>query len=552
MPIRLLSAFAFLALLGYAPGDPAPAAPPEPQAPPAVTVVKPQRKTTRGALELPATIEAAEQVDLRSRIAGVVKEVRVDIGDRVKKGQVLAVLSAPEMEADLLRKKARVRVAQAEVEQVRQAMLVAEASIVLAEAEFDRALATIKGARASHDRQQLETRRLEVLAALNEVEKQLLEEARMQLAVARVTLVDAEATLRMREVARDQAVALRARHLADLKSAEARVEVTRADVQQVEALLQQTQIRAPFDGVVIRRNVAVGDYVAADDKAGPLFTIANFDTVRVAVPVAEADTARVQKDGPATLRVDALPGLGFKAKVTRIAAALDPATRTLRVELDLPNAEGKLRPGMYGVVTFPGEQREVWTLAAADVVTQGEQSFYYRVEGGKAIRTPVQIGRRFDEFVEVLKKQTRPGAWEDFTGEEQIIQSNLGLLASGQEVRVGAAGPGPREADLPALARAQVEVSRKAYEAARKSLDQTRRAEEVYTWSVRWLNAQRDVSNKKDERLAALEAHLQRMKDLEKRVEALHKGGRTSPLDPLAAEAYRVEAELWLAQEKAR
>src|SRR5262249_34323535 len=156
--------------------------------------------------------------------------------------------------------------------------------------------------------------------------------------------------------------------------------------------------------------------VAVGDKAGPLFTVANFDTVRVAAQVAEADAALVQKDAPATIRVRALQGQEFKAKVTRIAAVLDPKTRTLRVGLALPNAEGKFRPGMYAVVACPAERREVWTLAVADVVTQGEQSFCFRVEGGKAIRTPVQVGRRFDGVVEVLKKQVGPGQpWEDFT-----------------------------------------------------------------------------------------------------------------------------------------
>src|SRR4029077_14392064 len=115
--------------------------------------------------------------------------------------------------------------------------------------------------------------------------------------------------------------------------------------------------------------------------------------------------------------------------------ALHPQNRTLRTEIDLPNAHGKLLPGMYVTATIIAEHKHVWALPAAAIVTQGEQNFCYRVENGKAVRTPIQVGLRGSELVEVVKKQTKPGnpsepgRWENFTGEEEIVQQNAESLS---------------------------------------------------------------------------------------------------------------------------
>jgi hypothetical protein len=123
------------------------------------------------------------------------------------------------------------------------------------------------------------------------------------------------------------------------------------------------------------------------------------------------------------------------------------------------------------------------------------------------------------------------------------------------------AAPPEAQPDQPqALAKARVEAARKTYEAAVQGLQQTRRVgnvlmqlgrpADVYDWSVRWLNAERDLGGKKDDQLAALAGHLQRMKELEKRVAKLSEV--VPSLDVSAAEYYRVEAEFWLAREKAK
>src|SRR5262249_40764869 len=108
--------------------------------------------------------------------------------------------------------------------------------------------------------------------------------------------------------------------------------------------------------------------------------------------------------------------------------------------------DGKLLPGMFVNATIIAEHKNVWALPASAVVTKGEQTFCYRVEDGKAVRTHIQVGLRGNEpdneLVEVVKKQTtRPkageeGQWEDFTGSEKFIQSNASALSDGQAVSV--------------------------------------------------------------------------------------------------------------------
>ena len=126
----------------------------------------------------------------------------------------------------------------------------------------------------------------------------------------------------------------------------------------------------------------------------------------------------------ATIRVQALKGLEFTGQVTRSAWALDAKSksRTLKTEIDLPNADGKLRPGMYvSNVTITVEHKNVFTLPLSAIVTQGEQTFCYRMEGGKTVKMPVQLGLRDGQAVEVMKKKIG-SEWEDWTGTEEIVR----------------------------------------------------------------------------------------------------------------------------------
>jgi hypothetical protein len=189
---------------------------------------------------------------------------------------------------------------------------------------------------------------------------------------------------------------------------------------------------------------------AAAGKGEPLFIVTQTNPVRIFIDVPETDAGFVKDGDTARIRIQALQGRELTGKVTRNAWALDysPArvARTLRTEIDLDNPDGSLRPGMYVNVTLTLVRDNVLTLPAAALVTHEGQPVCYRVEGGKAVRTPVWVGLSGGGLVEVLKKQvgSAPGkeaAWEDFTGAEVIAISKSAELTDGQAVVAADAKP---------------------------------------------------------------------------------------------------------------
>ena len=305
-------------------------------------------------LSQPATVEAYQQVQVYSRIAGTVKEVMVDIGDRVKRGQLLVVLEAPELELELKQKMALVQQARAGLNQAKSSVQAEQASSAVAMALVLEAEAGVNGARATHDFQTQKVRRLKGLLDAKAIDQSIFDEARKKLDNAQAAWAAREAKWKAAKAAVEESSAKIARAQAEVQVAEARVAVAEVDLQRTQALLQSAQISAPFDGVVTRRSVDVGAFSRAAEQgnAGPLLTVARTDRVRVVVQVPQANIAQITKGTPATVRCNALAGKQFEGIVSRLAQSFDPETRTLRAEIGLLNPDGRLLPGMFGTVVF--------------------------------------------------------------------------------------------------------------------------------------------------------------------------------------------------------
>jgi HlyD family secretion protein len=379
------------------------AAKPSPSETPAVKIVHPEKKDVRRLIERPGyNIEAYERTPLYAKIAGYVRKWNSDIGDSVRKDDVLAEVYIPEMEVELKQKEASVRQALSEIKQAASAVLRGQAELKHAESQYQRL------ARAGRN---------------GILDKEQVDETRFTFEAAQAALAKAEA---------------------DVDVAKARLEVAKADRDHVQTLLQYTKVRAPFDGVVTRRSVNTGDFVqpAAASKGESLFVVEKIKPVRVFINVPELEAVWVRDGDVALIRVQSLQGQQFKGTVTRASKSLHPQNRTLRTEIDLPNDDGKLLPGMFVDATIIAEHKNVWALPATAVLTQGEQSVCYCVENGKALRTPVQVGLRSSELVEVIKKRLKPAKpgeevpWEDFSGSEEIVQTDPGSLSEGQPVNV--------------------------------------------------------------------------------------------------------------------
>ena len=415
----------------------------KPAAPGAVTVsvTHPKKETLVRVVEQPGSIQAYEETQLFARVPGYVSKVKKDIGDAVRgpkydaagrelePGEVVAEIDVPELVEEVKQKKALTRQAEAEVEQARKALLAAEANIATAEA-------AVTEAKALYTRWESEAKRIAKLVASGTVDVQTGDETQHQFKAAAARVQSHEAVVRKAKADRDKAQA-------DVQAAEARVDVTKAEAGRLLALLAYATIRAPYDGVVTRRNVNTGDFVQPGKSVG-LFTISRLDPVRIVVAVPEADAELVQQQkSEVHLKIAALGNKSLTGTVTRTSWALEPGARTLRAEIDFPNKAGVLRPGMYVYARISSKLPPTWAVPSTALAKKGDKMVLFLIEsddgGKKVVGASVLVGRSDAQFTEILKVQ-KDGAeipaddWPNL----QVAARAAGL-ADGQAVMLEAA-----------------------------------------------------------------------------------------------------------------
>jgi HlyD family secretion protein len=444
-PILPALALALLIATTSGCGRSSPAAPQSEVAvvPEVLKVIRPERQNVRRIIEEPGQIEAYEHTPIYAHIPGYVSEVCVDMDARVSKGDVLARLWVPEMADDVREKEARVAKARAGLEQAQQAFHAAEAHCRTAETLVAQAIAERKRARADCERWQSEYQRIEELVRDKSIDVRLRDERLNQFKAAEAACDEVEAKIRSAEAARDESVALRLKAEADVKAARTHMHVAEAEAQRAKTMLDYTEVKAPFTGVVTRRNVHTGHLLrpGPSGQGEPLFLVVRRDRVRIFVEVPEAEAPFVRQGVPLRLRIQALNDREFEATVTRTSWALDPASRTLRAEMEVPNATDELRPGMYAYAIITAEHPNAFTLPAEALIRQEDTNFCYQVIEGKAVQTLVRPGMRVGSRREVLKKRLAgpDDGWQDFTGAEQVLLGNVAALANGEDVSIAAA-----------------------------------------------------------------------------------------------------------------
>jgi len=193
----------------------------------------------------------------------------------------------------------------------------------------------------------------------------------------------------------------------ELDRAKGRHEVARANLERTQSLLAFGRITAPFAGIVTQRFVDVGAFIPAATsgstaQSAAVLTLMDFSTVRVQVAVPEAEAPRVKRGQPARVTSDSLPDRRFTGTITRFAYALDERSRTMMVEIELPNPKLELRPGMYVSVQLALQRHEdVLLIPAAALVMEKANAFVYTVNGNVARKHPVKTGFNDGRMVEV-------------------------------------------------------------------------------------------------------------------------------------------------------
>jgi RND family efflux transporter MFP subunit len=329
---------------------------------PRVEVVHPRRLTVAQRLQTNATLAAFEEADLFAKVSGYLSEVRVDIGDHVKAGQVLAVIDIPEMEQELAEDQAQLASKQSSLETARR------------EAEHQKANVTL---------QDVTLKRQEVLFNQHWISAQILDEMRAKAAIAKADLGVAEANSAL---------------------AANQIDLAAATVERIKTLIAYSQIVAPFDGVVARRLVNRGDLVQAPTATHttPLFTMQRIDTIRVFCDVPENDVPHLHIGDPAVVKPSGFDGKPFIGKVTRFSLRLDPETRNMRTEIDLSNPNERLYPGMYAAVSLKMNRRpDALTVPAAAVGSDGDGNFVETITNNRIARLAIKTGLTDNGRIEV-------------------------------------------------------------------------------------------------------------------------------------------------------
>jgi RND family efflux transporter MFP subunit len=344
-----------------------------------VSVVKAQAVDAGHVLTLPAGLVANQQTLVYARASGYVNRWLVDIGDRVKKGQLLVQLDTPELDKQLAQ----------------------------ARATLSQTVAALAQAQANRDLARITARREAALFARLLISAQENDQAQTQAAVWE----------------------------ANVNAAKANVSAQRANVGQLEQLVSFGKVYAPYDGTITRRLIDVGTLVnaGAGTSAAALFEIAATDPMQSYVDVPQVFAPSIRVGAEAKVAVRNFRGRVFTGKVTRTAGALDAASRTLRTEVDLPNPKGELLAGMFVDVSLDvAVTHQVVRVPSSAIIADSRGVHVAVVDGsGKVHLVAVTTGLDNGTTIDVVA---------GLSGGEQVIAAPPGGVADGLQVQAVTAG----------------------------------------------------------------------------------------------------------------
>jgi RND family efflux transporter MFP subunit len=355
---------------------------------PVVTLTRPKMGEPTSELLLPGNVQPLYTANLFARVDGYLERRNVDIGSKVKLGQVLAVISSPEIDQQLLQ---------------------ARATLAQSEATLQQTKAALQQAKANAELSRLTKERDLPLGEQHAISQQIVDAA-VQDHDARVANVAAAE--------------------ANITAAEANITANRANV----ARLLQTQnferIVAPFDGVITGRNVERGDLVATGNASSkPLFSIAQSGLLRIQIDVPQSEAVNIQDGQKTAVDVKERLGRSYTGTVTRSAGSLDSAARTMLTEVQVDNRDGSLLPGMYATVKFTlPQQRSSLIIPTSALVIDHAGMHVVTVSGDHTIHfNRVVAGKDMGTTIEILS---------GLQSNESIVTSPNDLLNEGDHVEV--------------------------------------------------------------------------------------------------------------------
>jgi RND family efflux transporter MFP subunit len=332
---------------------------------PVVPVIKVARADIRNDIKLTAEFEPYQEIDVMAKIAGYVSAIRVDIGDRVAEGAALATLEVPEMKNDLARADATIEAAEADVAAARDELRRAESARDFAHLSFGR------------------------ITQVASREKGLVPQQQLDELQSRDLMADAQVA-----AAKSQLAA------AQQKSAVARAEQAR-----VKTMLEYTSITAPFAGVVTKRYANKGAMIqagtASQSQAMPVVRLAQDNVLRLVLPVPESAVSHIRPGSTVDVMVPSLHRT-FPGRVARTSQTLQMSTRTMDTQVDVPNPNFTLVPGMYAEVNLRlDESGNALVIPLDSVDAPGATAHVFVVQNGRLHSTAVSTGLENAQRIEI-------------------------------------------------------------------------------------------------------------------------------------------------------
>jgi membrane fusion protein, multidrug efflux system len=316
------------------------------QEPLPVETVRVQQRPSKQTLILPGETRGWYSSTIYARVTGYVAQWLVDIGDPVKKDQIMAKIDTPDLDAQLDAAQAQLTASEAEAK-------VKESDADFAKTTYVRWQTSPKGAVSEQEREDKKAHYESSVAQLN--------------------------------------------------AALARVNLDRANVDRLRYLTQFKEVSAPYDGVITERRIDIGDLVTAGStNTTPLFGIAQFDRIRVFANIPQSARVDLSVGQMAHIRAAELPGRVFEGAITRTSESEDPRARTLRVEIDLPNDDRALVPGVYVQVAFDLPSKPSIQVPAGALIFRGGGPQVAVIAEDETVKfRDVRIARDDGKFVEI-------------------------------------------------------------------------------------------------------------------------------------------------------
>jgi HlyD family secretion protein len=434
--------------------------------PPTLQWMYPQFKKISRIVGQPSFVVSYERTSIYPKVNAFIERWNVDIGDKVQKGDVLADLFVPELREDWQTKKATVKLDKERVDLALKRVKVAQADVEAAEAFVLQATRLLAAYKAEVDRWDSEVKRLAREVKKDVVAPQILLESQNQLKsdtakwdAQKATVKKAQADLLSKRATLEEAIV-------DVGVARARLAVAESEEKRLQAWVGYLKLFAPYDGIIVERNANTWDfvlpqsgdpttmfrapYLSPGGKAAPIYVVDRTDIVRIYVDVPERDARYVHVGSEAQVKIWAYRDEWLPATVTRLAWALNPKSRTLRAEIDLPNPQSQILPGMYAYGKVVVERPNVRALPRSALTYAGGKAFIWLYEDGRAKRTEIQTGVTSGKWIEVINRGTKKKfhgreEWEPINGSEQVLIGHmLSTLTEDAPVELDEM-PGPME-----------------------------------------------------------------------------------------------------------